>query len=156
LTLALTTDRKSDQYRRLVYALFRPPEKGPIKLVDERLANWVYDLDPDDHEEATEVWSAVIIQRLKELFRRHGAQETYLPTLMPETRLLDLYPADRPVRLLDTDGKLVQLVECDLIAMARSVPRRHVGRRKRFHLGMQHSQFAPGRHPLRAAELRLV
>jgi hypothetical protein len=149
----LTTDRKSEQFRRLIHALFRPAETGPIDLIEERLANWLYDPDPQPFEEATEVWSTVIIQRLKELFHRHGAQETYLPTLIPETKLLSVYPAENPVRLLDADGNLVQLVKCDIIAMARSVPRRHVDRRKRFHLGMQHTEYARGKQPLRAAEL---
>jgi hypothetical protein len=151
---ALTTDRNSKPYKQLLEAIFKPPQAGPINLVAERSTNWLYDDDSDIRQVATEVWSAVIVQRLKDLCHRHGAQETYLPVLIPETKLLEPYAQEDCVRLLDRGGQLVQMVACDLIAMARSAPRRHVGRAKRFHLGMEHRPSAPGRQPSRAVKLR--
>jgi hypothetical protein len=124
--------------------------------VEERADNWLYDHEPTPNEEATEVWSAVIVKRLKDLFHRHGAQETYLPPLIPETKLLDSFPNIKPVRLLDHSGRLVQLVGCDLVAMARSAPRRRVGRRKRFHLGMEYVDIMAGRQPAKSVDLRQV
>lgn len=150
----LTADRKSDRFKQLLRAMFQPPQVGPIDLVEERADNWLYDHEPGPNEEATEVWSAVIVKRLKDLFHRHGAQETFLPPLIPETKLLDSFPNIKPVRLLDHSGRLVQLVGCDLIAMARSAPRRRVGRRKRFHLGMEYLDIMSGRQPSKSAELR--
>ena len=152
--LALTTDRNSKPYKQLLEAIFKPPQAGPINLVAERSTNWLYDDDSDIRQVATEVWSAVIVQRLKDLCHRHGAQETFLPVLIPETKLLDPYAQKDCVRLLDQGGQLVQMVACDLIAMARSAPRRHVGRAKRFHLGMEYCPSAPGRQPSRAVKLR--
>lgn len=134
-------------------ALFKPAQSGPLDLVEERADNWLYDHEPTPNEEATEVWSAVIVKRLKDLFHRHGAQETYLPPLIPETKLLDSFPSIEPVRMLHVNGRLAQLVGCDLVAMARSAPRRRVGRRKRFHLGMEHIDKFPGRQPARSLHL---
>lgn len=150
----LTTDRDSKPYKQLLEAIFKPPQAGPIDLVAERSRNWLYDNDSDVRQVATEVWSAVIVQRLRDLCHRHGAQETYLPVLIPETKLLDPYAQDNCVRLLDREGQLVQMVACDLVAMARSAPRRHVGRRKRFHLGTELHPAPSGRQPARATTLR--
>jgi hypothetical protein len=150
----LTTDRESKPYKQLLEAIFKPPQTGPIDLVSERSTNWLYDNDSDVRQVATEVWSAVIVQRLRDLCHRHGAQETYLPVLIPETKLLDPYAQDNCVRMLDRGGQLVQMVACDLVAMARSAPRRHVGRWKRFHLGTELHPTPSGRQPARAATLR--
>lgn len=152
--VALTTDRNSKPYKQLLEAIFKPPQAGPINLVTERSTNWLYDDDLDTVQASTEVWSAVIVQRLKDLCHRHGAQETYLPVLLPETKLLDPYAQEDCVRMLDRGGQLVQMVACDLIAMARSAPRRHVGRAKRFHLGMEYRPTAPGKQPSTAVKLR--
>lgn len=147
-------DRKSDRFQQLLKALFQPAQSGPVDLVDERARNWTYDHKPTANEESTEVWSVVIVKRLKDLFHRHGAQETYLPPLIPETKLLDSFPSIQPIRMLDHNGRLVQLIGCDLVAMARSAPRRGVGRRKRFHLGMEYTDHEAGGQPAKSVDLR--
>ncbi|WVR08793.1 hypothetical protein IAU60_005851 [Kwoniella sp. DSM 27419] len=143
------TDPKSSHYRPLLNALF---EKTSYTLadVDNRIADYTYDNDVDDQ---LQVWLTVVISRLVDLFQRHGAVESYLPLLMPETTLLSAFPDLNPVRVLDTTGNVVQLPSSDLVSMARSATRRQIERIKRYHVGTRYIPHDVGGQPLVSGEL---
>ncbi|ORY27989.1 hypothetical protein BCR39DRAFT_588886 [Naematelia encephala] len=72
---------------------------------------------------------------------------------MPETTLLDAFPDLTPVRLLDQNGKVVQLPCSDLLAMARSATRRGIERIKRYHVGARYAEHARGGQPAVTGQL---
>ncbi|WWC92548.1 uncharacterized protein L201_007507 [Kwoniella dendrophila CBS 6074] len=143
------TDPKSSQYQPLLNALFNKSSHS-IADIDHRLVDYTYDNDSDNQ---LQVWLTVVIQRLVDLLQRHGAVESYLPLLMPETTLLDHFPGRDPVRLLEKSGQLVQLPSSDLLAMARSATRRQIERIKRYHVGRRYSNDQVGGQPLVSGEL---
>ncbi|OCF54570.1 PEK/GCN2 protein kinase [Kwoniella mangroviensis CBS 10435] len=143
------TDPKSSQYQPLLNALFDKSNHN-IADVDHRLVDYTYDNDSDDQ---LQVWLTVVIQRLVELLQRHGAVESYLPLLMPETTLLNTFTGLDPVRLLERSGQVVQLPSSDLLAMARSATRRQIERIKRYHVGRRYMNDQVGGQPLVSGEL---
>ena len=92
--------------------------------------------------------------RLTDLLQRHGAVETYLPLLVPETSLLTAFPDLTPVRLLDHAGKIIQLPSSDLLGMARQATRRQIERIKRYHIGRRYSPHPAGGQPREFGVLR--
>ncbi|WRT70924.1 uncharacterized protein IL334_007923 [Kwoniella shivajii] len=145
------TDPKSSQYQPLLNALFDKTSHS-IANIDHRLVDYTYDNYSDDQ---LQVWLSVVIQRLVDLFQRHGAVESYLPLLMPETTLLNAFPGLDPVRLLERSGQVVQLPSSDLLAMARSATRRQIERIKRYHVGRRYSNDQVGGQPLVSGKLSL-
>nr|XP_019050908.1 PEK/GCN2 protein kinase [Kwoniella bestiolae CBS 10118]OCF29838.1 PEK/GCN2 protein kinase [Kwoniella bestiolae CBS 10118] len=143
------TDPKSSQYQPLLNALFDKSTHS-IADIDHRLVDYTYDNDSDDQ---LQVWLTVVVQRLVELLQRHGAVESYLPLLMPETTLLNTFPGLDPVRLLERSGQVVQLPSSDLLAMARSATRRQIERIKRYHVGRRYMNDQVGGQPLDSGEL---
>nr|XP_019007722.1 PEK/GCN2 protein kinase [Kwoniella pini CBS 10737]OCF46503.1 PEK/GCN2 protein kinase [Kwoniella pini CBS 10737] len=143
------TDPKSSQYQPLLNALFDKTSHS-IADIDHRLVDYTYDNDSDDQ---LQVWLTVVIQRLVDLLQRHGAVESYLPLLMPETTLLHTFPGLDPVRLIERSGQIVQLPSSDLLAMARSATRRQIERIKRYHVGRKYSNDQVGGQPLVSGEL---
>ncbi|WWC65005.1 uncharacterized protein I303_107619 [Kwoniella dejecticola CBS 10117] len=143
------TDPKSSQYQPLLNALFDKTSHF-IGDIDHRLVDYTYDNDSDDQ---LQVWLTVVIQRLVDLLQRHGAVESYLPLLIPETTLLNTFPGLDPVRLIERSGQIVQLPSSDLLAMARSATRRQIERIKRYHVGRRYSNDQVGGQPLVSGEL---
>jgi len=120
--------------------------------LENRIDDFTFDNDDADLYDL-QVWLTVVVQRLVDLLQRHGAVETYLPLLIPETLLLEAFPDLSPVRLLDINGKVVQLPSSDLLAMARSATRRQIERIKRYHVGYKYSDHAAGGQPNTTGEL---
>ncbi|ODN77808.1 hypothetical protein L202_04931 [Cryptococcus amylolentus CBS 6039] len=143
------TDPKSTHFTSLLDTLFDPPSHN-ITEVNHRLVDYTFDNDPDDH---LQVWLTVVIQRLVDLFQRHGAVETYLPLLIPETNLLDAFEDLEPVRLIEKSGQVVQLPSSDVLAMGRSATRRQIERIKRYHVGHKYTSHHLGGQPVVAGEL---
>ncbi|WVQ86282.1 hypothetical protein IAT38_008450 [Cryptococcus sp. DSM 104549] len=143
------TDPKSSHHRSLLDALFDKTSHS-IAEVNHRLVDYTYDNDSDDQ---LQVWLTVVIQRLVDLFQRHGAVETYLPLLMPETTLLNAFPGFDPVRLMEKTGQVVQLPISDLLCMGRSATRRQIERIKRYHVGKRYSNHQVGGQPVVSGEL---
>lgn len=148
--VAELTNPKSSQYPVLLEALFGVPSIANSTLSDNRLDDYTYD---NDHDDELQVWLNVVIQRLGDLFQRHGAVEAYLPLFIPETTLLTAFPDLTPVRLLDQNGKVVQLPSSYLLAMARSATRRQIERIKRFHVGRRYADHPAGGQPAVSGEL---
>lgn len=94
-----------------------------------------------------------MIKRVVDLFQRHGAVDDYLPLLIPETTLLKAFPDLKPVRLLDQNGKFVQLPWSNLLGMARSASRRQLERIKRYVVGRRYAELPAGGQPGTAVEL---
>ena len=147
------TNPKSSQYSALLDALFDANSITYSTSLDNRLDDYTYDNDQDDE---LQVWLTVVIQRMIDLFQRHGAVETYLPLFIPETALLSAFPDLTPVRLLDQGGKLIQLPSSDILAMARSATRRRIERIKRYHVGHRYADHPAGGQPRVSGELRWV
>jgi translation initiation factor 2-alpha kinase 4 len=146
--LAELSNPKSSQYSALLQALFDPGAKFSF---DNRQDDFTYDNDNNDE---LQVWLTVVIRRLEEVFNRHGAVETYLPLLVPETTLFSAFPDLTPVRLLDENGKIVQLPSSNILAMARSATRRQIERIKRYHNGYNYKDHTAGGQPEVNGELR--
>lgn len=154
-TLLLTkhaelTDPKSSHYNTLLDTLFDRTSHNIVD-VNHRLVDYTYDNDSDDQ---LQVWLTVVIQRLVDLFQRHGAVETYLPLLIPETTLLDAFPNLDPVRLIEKSGQVVQLPRSSVLAMGRSATRRQIERIKRYHVGRKYTEHQLGGQPVVSGELR--
>ncbi|OCF45594.1 PEK/GCN2 protein kinase [Kwoniella heveanensis CBS 569] len=145
------TNPDSSHHQSLLNALFDKSSHA-FSNTDNRVADYTYDNDVDDQ---LQIWLTVIVQRLVELFQRHGAVESYLPLLIPETPLVSCFPKPEiyPVRLLDTNGNLLQLPSSDLLAMARSATRRQIERIKRYHVGTRYTPHPVGSQPLVSGEL---
>ncbi|KAK8850742.1 hypothetical protein IAR55_004662 [Kwoniella newhampshirensis] len=143
------TDPKSSQYQPLLDALF-DKTSHTITEIDHRLVDYTYDNDSDDQ---LQIWLTVVIQRMVDLFQRHGAVETYLPLLVPETTLLSSFPGLEPVRLLEKTGQVIQLPSSDLLAMGRSATRRQIERIKRYHVGRRYANHQLGGQPIVSGEL---
>nr|ODN99778.1 PEK/GCN2 protein kinase [Cryptococcus depauperatus CBS 7855] len=143
------TDPKSSHYNSLIEALF---ERNTHIMTDinHRLVDYTYDNDSDDQ---LQIWLTVITQRLIELFQRHGAVETRLPLLIPETTFLDVFPGLHPVRLIEQSGHVVQLPSNDILAMGRSAARRQIERIKRYHVGRRFTHHHLGGQPVVVGEL---
>ena len=107
-------------------------------------------------DDELQVWLSVVVQRLVELFQRHGAVETYLPLLVPETTLLSAFPDLTPVRMLDQNGKIVQLPSSGLMGMARTAARRNLERIKRYHIGYRFANHPAGGQPRASGDLTYV
>lgn len=135
----------------MVDALFDTHTHAYATSSDNRLDDYTYDNDLDDE---LQVWLTVVIQRLVDLFQRHGAVETYLPLLMPETSLLGAFPDLSAVRFLDQSGKVIQLPSSDVLSMARSATRRQIERIKRYHVGYRYTDHPAGGQPRASGELR--
>ncbi|ORX40873.1 kinase-like domain-containing protein [Kockovaella imperatae] len=148
--IAELTNPRSTEYSSLLRALFDPHNHAYSVSVDNRLDDYTFDNDVDDE---LQVWLTVVIQRLVELFERHGAVETYLPLLMPETTLLSAFPDLSPVRMLDQGGKLVQLPSSELLSMARTATRRRIERIKRYHVGHKYTDHPAGGQPRATGDL---
>jgi translation initiation factor 2-alpha kinase 4 len=130
------TNSTSAQYPKLIAALFNPDRRA-YAGTDSRLDDYTYD---NAHDDDLQVWLTVISQRLTQLFQRHGAVETHLPLLIPDTTLLSVFPSTyKPAKLLDPTGKLVRLPTHNLLAMARNVTRRQIERIKRYHVGARYN-----------------
>ncbi|EAL17471.1 hypothetical protein CNBM1630 [Cryptococcus deneoformans B-3501A] len=138
------TDPKSSHYNTLLDTLFDRTSHNIVD-VNHRLVDYTYDNDSDDQ---LQVWLTVVIQRLVDLFQRHGAVETYLPLLIPETTLLDAFPNLDPVRLIEKSGQVVQLPSSDVLAMGRSATRRQIERIKRYHVGRKYTEHQLGGQPV--------
>ncbi|RXK39365.1 PEK/GCN2 protein kinase [Tremella mesenterica] len=132
------TNPTSQHHQTLLDALFDPDAHAYTTSYDDRPDDYTFDREQDD---SLQVWLSVVIQRLEDLFKRHGAVETDLPLLMPETSLLKAFPNLKPVRLLDVKGKVVLLPFSDLLAMARSATRRQIERIKRYHIGKKYQNY---------------
>jgi hypothetical protein len=145
------TNPKSSQYPALLDALFDQPSHAYSASFDNRLDDYTYD---NDHDDQLQVWLTAVISRLTDLLQRHGAVETYLPLLMPETTLLTAFPDLSPVRLLDHGGKIVQLPASDLLGMARQAARKQIERIKRYHVGRKYTDHPVGGQPRVSGELR--
>lgn len=147
------TNPKSSQYPALVDALFDIPPHAFSTSFDNRLDDYTYD---NDHDDELQVWLTVVISRLTDLLQRHGAVETYLPLLIPETTLLTAFPDLSPVRMLDQGGKIVQLPSSALLAMARQATRKQIERIKRYHVGRDYADHPAGGQPRVLGELRWI
>ncbi|KIY32862.1 PEK/GCN2 protein kinase [Cryptococcus gattii E566] len=143
------TDPKSSHYNTLLDTLFDRTSHNIVD-VNHRLVDYTYDNDSDDQ---LQVWLTVVIQRLVDLFQRHGAVETYLPLLIPETTLLDAFPNLDPVRLIEKSGQVVQLPRSSVLAMGRSATRRQIERIKRYHVGRKYTEHQLGGQPVVSGEL---
>ncbi|OXG72558.1 eukaryotic translation initiation factor 2-alpha kinase [Cryptococcus neoformans Gb118] len=143
------TDPKSSHYGSLLDTLFDRTSHNIVD-VNHRLVDYTYDNDSDDQ---LQVWLTVVIQRLVDLLQRHGAVETYLPLLIPETTLLDAFPNLDPVRLIEKSGQVVQLPSSDVLAMGRSATRRQIERIKRYHVGRKYTEHQLGGQPVVSGEL---
>ncbi|KAL0241915.1 hypothetical protein I308_106089 [Cryptococcus tetragattii IND107] len=143
------TDPKSSHYNTLLDTLFDRTSHNIVD-VNHRLVDYTYDNDSDDQ---LQVWLTVVIQRLVDLFQRHGAVETYLPLLIPETTLLDAFPNLDPVRLIEKSGQVVQLPSSSVLAMGRSATRRQIERIKRYHVGRKYTEHQLGGQPVVSGEL---
>ena len=119
---------------------------------ENRTDDFTYD-NEHSHDDQLQIWLTVVLQRLVDLLQRHGAVETYIPLFIPETLLLQAFPDLSPVRLLDQNGKIVQLPSSDLLCMARSATRREIERIKRYHIGHRYSDHAAGGQPNSVGEL---
>lgn len=120
---------------------------------DNRLEDYTFDNNNEyDHE--LQIWLTIVIQRLVDLFQRHGAVDDYIPLLIPETTLLTAFPDLSPVRMLDRSGKIVQLPSSDLLGLARSATRRQIERIKRYHVGRSYVDHPAGGQPRVMGEMR--
>ncbi|KAI9637172.1 kinase-like domain-containing protein [Dioszegia hungarica] len=123
----------SSYYPQLVTALFDPERRTYSTAADNRLDDYTYD---NPHDDDLQVWITVVQQRLVQLFQRHGAVETHLPLLIPDTTLLSAFrPPGKPAKMLDASGKLTRLPVSNLLGMARNATRRQIERIKRYHIG---------------------
>ena len=152
-TLSDLTNPKSSQYPALLNALFDIPSHTYPTSFDNRSDDYTYD---NEHDDELQVWLTVVNARLVDLLQRHGAVETHLPLLIPETTLLAAFPDLRPARLLDQGGKIVQLPSSDLLGMARQATRRQIERIKRYHVGQKYTDHPAGGQPGVTRELRRV
>ena len=148
--LSEVTNPRSSRHPSLLSALFDPHHYSYSKSIDNRLDDYTYDNQIDDE---LQVWLSVVVQRLIELFQRHGAVETYLPLLVPETTLLSAFPDLTPIRVLDQTGKIVQLPSSGLMAMARTAARRSIERIKRYHIGYRYADHPAGGQPRASGDL---
>ncbi|WVQ95416.1 hypothetical protein IAU59_002513 [Kwoniella sp. CBS 9459] len=147
------TDPASSYHQSLLNALFDKSSQAFSREDDDRIPDYLY--DDNEVDDQLQIWRTVILQRLIELFQRHGAVESYLPLLIPETSLITCFPQSDPgpVRLLDTRGAVIQLPSSDLLAMARSATRRQIERIKRYHVGTRYGPDAAGFQPNISGEL---
>lgn len=136
------TNPRSDKYPDLIDALFESHTNS--FGMDTRIDDYTYD---NDHDDGHIVWLGVVIDRIAQIFQRHGAVDDYLPLLVPETTLLNVFPDLKPVRLLDENGKFVQLPASNLLRMARSASRRQIERIKRYNIGRRYVELAGGGQP---------
>jgi hypothetical protein len=124
------------------------------RQADDKLLDFTYD---NENDEELQVWLSVVVQRLVDLFQRHGAVDDFVPLLLRETNLLAAFPDLSPVRLLDRAGQVVQLPCSGLLAMARSAARRQIERIKRYSTGRgRYSEHPAGGQPKVIGELRCV
>lgn len=149
--IAELTNPRSAQYPVLLDALFDSGSNFFSTSNDNRLDDYTYD---NEHDDELQVWLTVVIRRLEEVFNRHGAVETYLPLLVPETTLLGAFPDLESVRVLDKNGKIVHLPSNNIIGMARSATRRQIERIKRYHKGYRYADHPAGGQPIASGELR--
>ena len=134
----------------MVRSLFSP-NRFSSAGVDSRLHDYTYDHDEVDD---LQVWLTVINQRLIQLFQRHGAVETHLPLLIPDTHSLSSFHSTfAPARLLDPNGIMVRLPTHNLLAMARNATRRQIERIKRYHVGERYNAHKDEGQPKTYGEL---
>lgn len=156
LTRIALTNPNGDQYPALVDSLFNRASRSYTATADNRHDDYTFD---NEHDDELQIWLTVVVQRLVQLFQRHGAVETSLPLLIPETALLSAFPVPptgKPARLLDQSGKITRLPFSDLLVMARSATRRQIERIKRYHVGHRYSEHPAGGQPVVTGELRYV
>jgi translation initiation factor 2-alpha kinase 4 len=154
LMWAALTNPNGEQYPALINSLFNRSLRTYSSTADNRHDDYTFD---NEHDDELQVWLTIVIQRLVQLFQRHGAVETYLPLLIPETTLLNAFPTPvqlKPAKLLDSTGKMTRLPSSDLLAMARSATRRQIERIKRYHVGRRYNEHPAGGQPSVAGELR--
>lgn len=91
--------------------------------------------------------SGVAVEKLKDIFTKHGAVEMEPPLLGPVTDLYhDADSQDGPATFLDSNGDLVTLPKNLLVPFARMAVRRDIARIKRFCIGDAYVQTGIG-HP---------
>ncbi|OCH91731.1 Serine/threonine-protein kinase [Obba rivulosa] len=115
---------KADSPHRqaVLSSLFNQPAK-PVR-------GFLYDLEAELPDHAT--LNGIVIDRLVEIFRLHGAVDMEPPLLMPVTSLED----DRNrAMFLDRHGEVVTLPNSALIPFARLAARADLRRIKRYHVG---------------------
>jgi translation initiation factor 2-alpha kinase 4 len=142
------TNPRSEKYPDLVDALFA--SHANAFGLDTRIDDFTYD---NSHDDGHHVWQSVVMSRIAEIFQRHGAVDDYLPLLVPETTLLNVFPDLKPVRLMDHNGKFVQLPASNLLRMARSASRRQIERIKRYNISLRYAELASGGQPQACSEL---
>ena len=76
---------------------------------------------------------SIVINRLIEIFRLHGAVDMETPLLMPNMKVGPEDP--RQVHLLDRHGEIVMLPANAMIPFARLAARKQLRRIKRFNVG---------------------
>jgi translation initiation factor 2-alpha kinase 4 len=147
-------------------ALFKPPTAS--EMIDNRVEDYTYDIGPStnqfdgmgvsaiSNDPSLELWTGVVINRLTSLLQRHGAVETHLPFFLPETTLLSAFADRTPVRVLDTNGKMVQMPNNGLLRMARHATRRRIDRIKRYWIGERYSAEPFGGQPIVSRQIWYV
>jgi translation initiation factor 2-alpha kinase 4 len=154
LIKAEITNPRSTHYPELLDSLFAVQPVASARQADDKLLDFTYDNDNDDE---LQVWLSVVVQRLVDLFQRHGAVDDFVPLLMRETNLLAVFPDLNPVRLMDRAGQIVQLPCSGMLALARSAARRQIERIKRYTTGRaRYSEHPAGGQPKVIGELRFV
>lgn len=94
------------------------------------MRGFLYDLEAELPDHAT--LNGIVIDRLVEIFRLHGAVDMEPPLLMPVTNMED----DRNrAMFLDRHGEVVTLPNSALIPFARLAARAELRRIKRYHVG---------------------
>lgn len=119
--LKMMSKSDSPHLQAVLSTLFNQPAK-PFRV-------FLYDLEAQVPEHAA--LNALVIDRLVDIFRLHGAVDMEPPLLMPVTNPEE--DRNRPT-FIDRHGELVSLPNNGLYPFARSAARNNIRRIKRYHV----------------------
>ncbi|KAI0635341.1 Serine/threonine-protein kinase [Trametes polyzona] len=146
----LLPPRLEDEYVKSAMKLIAKPDSPHLQAVlstlfshpVKNIRTYLYDADagPPEHSSL----NTLVIDRLSQLFRLHGAIDVEPPLLMPVTNPKD----DRSRALfLDRHGEVVTLPNNALVPFARAAARAELKRIKRYHISdVYHPNVIAG-HP---------
>lgn len=136
----------SSHYPALIAKLFNP-ERLPTDS-----GSHVMDFTYDAHLDESQAWTRVVKDRLATLFDRHGAIELVTPLLAPASTTMNI-DQHSVVRLLDSQGNLIQLPSDGMVTFARYVSMKGIERIKRYQFGWRYSENAAGGQPRAVGEI---
>ncbi|KAG8220630.1 kinase-like domain-containing protein [Butyriboletus roseoflavus] len=146
--LRMISTPDSTHYQTLLSELFKRPASqiSPTR-------NLLYDLEADIPEHAN--LNTIVEDRIKTIFRLHGAVDIEPPLLIPST---DPEENEPRATFIDRHGDVVFLPNQALIPFARLAARNGVKRIKRFHIMNTYRPSAVPGHPImvKAAVLDII